>query len=472
MGGNNLPQKQARTHQVGTTPSLPPSSYHFPTGLPSANSKPLIVTEEVQPFHMNPEKVALKEPGEQRRRKESTRNTSETAPLCELGPPPAVTPPQPHPSRGVPGEAGSPAQTECRREGGPGERGRGQGRGAELQAAGFVQSGPGCQLGSLGGRSEAVDPKPARVRSEDPRGARADDPGPRPRSRVGRVPVPADSHPKHPEPRVRPAAGSPATHRHSSSTLSSCRLLDCTPWARAAASFPAAAPPPAAPARRGPAARQRGLRETAGAQGQPGAGREPERGMLRGGSGGGSGADARHSAGEAQGGGAGRWALPLRCCRGRSAAAGRRSGRLAEDAGGWGGSSVPTLVSHALQRCERTGLGPALGARDLQSSGSPSELRALVAPGPSLRTRSLLKRIPGCLDPSAGSHAAPLPHRRDAPAPARHLPLRGPRGEPAGTLPRDSEDADPRLCDGWRFTRFPIRLYSFPPQLLITTLDD
>lgn len=116
---------------------------------------------------MNPEKVALKEPGEQRRRMESTRNTSETAPLCELGPPPAVTPPQPHPSRGVPGEAGSAAQTECRREGGPGERGRGQGRGAELQAAGFVQSGPVCQLGFHGGRSEAVDPKPARVRAED-----------------------------------------------------------------------------------------------------------------------------------------------------------------------------------------------------------------------------------------------------------------------------------------------------------------
>lgn len=209
MGGNNLPQKQARTHQVGTTPSLPPSSDHFPTGLPSASSKPLIVTEEVQPSHINPAKVALKEPSEQRRRMESTRNTSETAPLCELGPPPAVTPPQPHPSRGVPGEAGSAAQTECRREGEPGERGRGQGRGAELQAAGFVQSGPGCQLGFLGGRSEAVDPKPARVRAEDPRGARADDPGPRPRSRVGRVPVPADSHPKHPERRVRPFPAAP-----------------------------------------------------------------------------------------------------------------------------------------------------------------------------------------------------------------------------------------------------------------------
>lgn len=183
--------------------------------------------------------------------------------------------------------------------------------------------------------------------------------------------------------------------------------------------------------------------------------------MLKAGSGGGSGADARHSAGEAQGGGAGRRALPLRCCRGRSAAAGGRSGRLTEDAGGWGGSSVPTLVSYALQRCEGTGLGPALGARDPQPSGSPSELRALVAPGPSLRTRSLLKRIPGCLDPTAGSHAAPLPHRRDAPAPARHLPLRGPRGEPGGALPGDSEDADPRLCDGWRFTRFPNRVYSF-----------
>lgn len=212
MGGNNLPQRQARTHQVGTTPSLPPSSYHFPTGLPSANSKPLIVTEEVQPFHMNPEKVALKEPGEQRRPMESTRNTGETAPLCELGPPPGVTPPQPHPSGGVPGEAGSSAQTEAGEKGDPASGGgdRGVGRSSRLPALCSQARGANWFLRD---QSEAVYPKPARVRAEDPRGARADDPGPRPRCRVGRVPVPADSHPKDPEPRVRPAAPSPSPRR-------------------------------------------------------------------------------------------------------------------------------------------------------------------------------------------------------------------------------------------------------------------
>lgn len=150
MGGNNLPQRQARTHQVGTTPSLPPSSYHFPTGLPSANSKPLIVTEEVQLFHMNPEKVALKEPGEQRRRIESTRNTGETAPLCELGPPPGVTPPQPHPSRGVPGEAGSSAQTEAGMKGDPASGGgdRDVGRSSRLPA--LCSQARGANWGSSG----------------------------------------------------------------------------------------------------------------------------------------------------------------------------------------------------------------------------------------------------------------------------------------------------------------------------------
>lgn len=92
----------------------------------------------MQPFSPNPEKEALKEPGEQRRGMESTQNTSETAPLCELGLPPGVTPPQPHPSGGVPVRLGSAAQTDRQQEGGPGERGRGRGRGAELQAAGFV----------------------------------------------------------------------------------------------------------------------------------------------------------------------------------------------------------------------------------------------------------------------------------------------------------------------------------------------
>lgn len=133
------PIKQEQLH-ASLSPITSPQAYLLPT------QNPFIVTEEVQPFHLNPEKVELEEHNEQRRGMESTQNTGETAPLCELGPGPAVTPPQPHPGAGVPGEDGSSARTDRGREGGggSGERGRGQGRGAELQAAGFVQSGRGC----------------------------------------------------------------------------------------------------------------------------------------------------------------------------------------------------------------------------------------------------------------------------------------------------------------------------------------
>lgn len=88
---------------------------------------PLLVTEEVQPFYLNPEKVELEEHNKQWRGMESTQNTGDTATLCELGPWPALTPPQPHPGAGVPGEAGSPAQTDRGRQGGIRRAGEGTG---------------------------------------------------------------------------------------------------------------------------------------------------------------------------------------------------------------------------------------------------------------------------------------------------------------------------------------------------------
>lgn len=99
------------------------------------------------------------------------------------------------------------------------------------------------------------------------------------------------------------------------------------------------------------------------------------------------------------------------------------------------GAVHPHLCCMHSRAAKEPASAPRLEPGTPQPSGSPSELRALVAPGPSLRTRSLLKCLPGCLDPSAGSHAAPFPHRRDAPAPARHLPLRGPEGNPPEPSP-------------------------------------
>lgn len=119
-----------------------------------------------------------------------------------------------------------------------------------------------------------------------------------------------------PRPPRSPAAGSAATHRHSSSTLSSCRLLDCTPWAPAAASrlrlLLRLLPPAAA---RRPDKRAKGGTAGAAARGARAARRGTGAGVGRAGRAknrGGSGADARHSAGEAPGGGAGRRARPLR----------------------------------------------------------------------------------------------------------------------------------------------------------------
>lgn len=287
------PIKQEQLH-ASLSPITSPQAYPLPT------QNPFIVTEEVQPFHLNPEKVELEEHNEQRRGMESTQNTGETAPLCELGLGPAVTPPQPHPGAGVPGEDGSSARTDRGREGGggSGERGRGQGRGAELQAAGFVQSGRGCRLRFLRDWSKAVHPKPARARAEDQRGAKAGIAETRPLGRpCPRGLPPSTSHGAFPEAPLQPPR---ATHRHSSSTLSSCRLLDCTPWARAAASrlrlLLRLLPPAAArrPDKRAEGDSGRGGPRSKGSPERDGSGCQESR---RAQSGAGSGADARHSAG-------------------------------------------------------------------------------------------------------------------------------------------------------------------------------
>lgn len=109
-------------------------------------------------------------------------------------------------------------------------------------------------------------------------------------------------------PRV-PAADSPATHRHSSSTLSSCRLLDCTPWAPAAASrlrlLLRLLPPAAArrPDKRAEGDSGRGGPRSKGSPERDGSGCQEGR---RAQSEVGSGADARHSAG------VGLWVVGLR----------------------------------------------------------------------------------------------------------------------------------------------------------------
>lgn len=270
-----------------------------------------------------------------------------------------------------------------------------------------------------------------------------------------------------PRPTRSPAAGSPATYRHNSSTLSSCRLLDCTPWAPAAASrlrlllrllSPAAARRPDKRAegdggRGGPRSKDSPERD---GERVPGGPEIAQRGWQR-----------RRRAtlgrGRPPGGGAASWEQPLRPRGGGNTATGRRRDRAGVDATGRGCSSAPYVLSHT-----QSGGAPKPTLALCSESGTrchhvpPSVWHALVAPGPSLRTPRLLKRIPGSLDPSARAHASPLPHRRDAPARARHVP-RGLRGEPSRELPR----AAPGLPGGRIFPRVLILLFS----LLITTLE-
>lgn len=158
------PIKQEQLH-APLSPITSPQAYLLPI------QNPFIVTEEVQPFHPNPEKVELEET--KARDGVHARHQRDSAALRTW--PPASS----NSSAAPPGRPGSRVRLEAQRrqiggeKGGPGERGRGQGRGAELQAAGFVQSGPGSRQGFLGDRSEAVHPKHTRARAEDWRGAKA-----------------------------------------------------------------------------------------------------------------------------------------------------------------------------------------------------------------------------------------------------------------------------------------------------------
>lgn len=143
-----------------------------------------------------------------------------------------------------------------------------------------------------------MHPKPARARAEDRRGAKAGIAETRPLGRpCPRGLPPSTSHGAFPEAPLQPPR---ATHRHSSSTLSSCRLLDCTPWARAAASrlrlLLRLLPPAAArrPDKRAEGDSGRGGPRSKGSLERDGSGCQESR---RAQSGAGSGADARHSAG-------------------------------------------------------------------------------------------------------------------------------------------------------------------------------
>lgn len=137
MGGNRLSQRQAWTHRVSSTNtssnssvSLAPS--YFPRRLTTSNSKTAIFIEEVKPFRLNPEKVAFREPGEQRRGMEPRRTRRVSVPQGVPGPPPSVITRQPRPGRGVRGEAGGGEKEQTLR---PARRGR-EGRGGRERRRG------------------------------------------------------------------------------------------------------------------------------------------------------------------------------------------------------------------------------------------------------------------------------------------------------------------------------------------------
>ena len=75
-------KQQQRQH------AAPPPS-HFPWRLTTSNSKTLIFIEEVKPFHLNAEKVALREPGKQRRGMEPTQKRGANEPQGGRGTPPS-----------------------------------------------------------------------------------------------------------------------------------------------------------------------------------------------------------------------------------------------------------------------------------------------------------------------------------------------------------------------------------------------
>lgn len=249
-----------------------------------------------------------------------------------------------------------------------------------------------------------------------------------------------------PRPPRSPAAGSRATHRHSSSTLSSCRLLDCTPWARAAASWlrrlllqllpPAAARRPDKRAERGRPVRQ------PSEQGRPGAERDGGGGCREGRraqSGLGSGADARHSAG------VGLRAAGLRggsdhcgCAEGGAQLrTGGGSGRGGRHRPGRG--SAPYRLSPKAWRCAQADFGPGLRVRGAQPSRSPLGLTrtgcACTEPAHSAPAQT----SPGLSRPlrQGSRRSPPPPPRRSSLSPPRAAET--PRGpclrSPPGLLP-------------------------------------
>lgn len=336
---------------------------------------------------------------------ESTQNTSETAPLCELGRPPAGTPPQPHPGAGVLTERSADRPRGI--VGGTGERGRGQGHGAELWVASFVQSDPGCPLGFLGDPVRDGVPRSASVRGRGPESSEDGRPRAPIASRAGRVRVPVDSRPERPKvaPRTPPAGSRSLTVIIVAHFLLAASLTVRHGFGPP----PPGAAPPAAPAHRGPAARPEGLK-----------GRRTEVGPVRVGTGCREGPRAPSRGVEA---------APTRDTRrGRPGAAGLGGGRdHCSGAGGIaaaGGLGVQLWVGAAGRRREQYVENRIARSPEVRRRGSwchapspglvavgipPPDLRTLVAPGRSLRTRRLLKRLPGSLDPSAGPTPLPSP---------------------------------------------------------------
>lgn len=239
-----------------------------------------------------------------------------------------------------------------------------------------------------------------------------------------------------------PAADSPATHRHSSSTLSSCRLLDCTPWAPAAASrlrlLLRLLPPAAArrPDKRAEGDSGRGGPRSKGSPERDGSGcLEGRRAQSEVG----SGADARHSAG------VGLWVVGLRggrdhCgCPEGGHTTDRRRDRARVNATGRGGSRALVHVSHTVRRCVQADFGPAFRVQDAQPPGSPLGLARIGCAWAEPAHSAPAQTYPGQSGPlrQGSRRSPPPPPRRSSPSPPRAAGTRGdtPLKSSPGLLP-------------------------------------
>lgn len=237
-----------------------------------------------------------------------------------------------------------------------------------------------------------------------------------------------------PRPTRSPAAGSPATYRHNSSTLSSCRLLDCTPWAPAAASrlrlllrllSPAAARRPDKRAegdggRGGPRSKDSPERD---GERVPGGPEIAQRGWQR-----------RRRAtlgrGRPPGGGAASWEQPLRPRGGGNTATGRRRNR---GRSGCHRSRLQQrsvcLITHTVRRCAQADLGPVLRVWNALPPCSPLGLARTGCTGAEPAHSAPAQTDPGQSRPlRQGSRLSPPPPpRRACPSPPRAA------GTPRGT---------------------------------------